>query len=196
MHKIIVVFLFLISTLSAVENSAYFDIKQNKENIKVLVEELETLNNKANPNIKIIFKRINPTKYRVVLLNVEDKFNLIFSENFHKYWKAYLVKWNEQNSEKLDDGNFYETWFDTAFEIPDKYHWQVNKFANSWLIKPELLINKDDKFYKKNIDGSYNFEIILEFYPQRIYMGLQFLAILILFISLTIVVKNRFTKHD
>lgn len=63
--------------------------------------------NYATPNVT--FHRIAPTKY-LVHVNTDNPFFLIFSENFHKSWKAYV---------------------DSA-EAP---HFQANGFANAWYIK-------------------------------------------------------------
>jgi len=38
------------------------------------------------------FKKINPTKYRIRVHGAEGVFPLVFSENFHDAWKAYLTQ--------------------------------------------------------------------------------------------------------
>lgn len=194
------------------------------------------------------FKRINPTKYRIIVHNATNSFLLVFSERFNDDWKAYNVnydkeqvnkelltkyrtlngneedqatkeeiiefidnsligslgngkikqikhnKW-EDNKEKLDyienyninfisknfqgtiqndnlnEGKFYETWFMKPFEN-NKNHLIVNGYANSWLINTLNVCNEKNKCVKNN-DGSYDFEIVIEYWPQRLfYIGL------------------------
>lgn len=97
---------------------------------------------------------------------------------------------NSIQNNNLPDGRFYETWGKKA--IPDDYHWMANGFANSWWIVLEQI--KKSKEYRENPDGSIDFEIILEFWPQRIfYIGL-FISCVTLFGCLTYLIYNRI-KH-
>ncbi|MDO8609966.1 MAG: hypothetical protein Q7R95_05425, partial [bacterium] len=215
----------------------------------------------------IEFKKINPTKYRIVVHGAKGEFPIVFSESFHEGWKTYLAspdnlkfkisnlksifndqiikykildgntedqasreelksfidngwitslgdgkekeithqKWAD-NKEKLDyvekynidfisknlqdtiqndnlpSGPFYETWFKKPVE-DNKNHLMVNGYANSWLIDTEKICGKSvvgttvhrppSTVCIKNPDGSYDFEMVVEFYPQRLfYIGL------------------------
>jgi hypothetical protein len=212
---------------------------------------------KAAPTIE--FKRINPTKYRLVIHNATDNFPLIFSESFDTNWRLYLInnyqpdkiaindlvgykiiddnaddqatvdqlknylasgyistlgdlqqknithdKWqndkevfdyNEKfkidfisqdfqgtiQNDNLPNGNFYETWFEKPID-DNLNHQLVNGYANSWEIDPSVicgqttpqpLLGKEGSSCVKNADGSYDFEIVIEFWPQRLfYIGL------------------------
>lgn len=115
----------------------------------------------------IEFKKINPSKYRVNVYNATEPFMLIFSESFHNGWKAYISNKSEEASmwesvesfniygtlqnDNLENGYFFETWLKAP--IDKKNHLLVNGYANGWYIQPERK----------------NFELILEYWPQRIY---------------------------
>ncbi|MDD4902600.1 MAG: hypothetical protein PHE24_05715 [Patescibacteria group bacterium] len=206
----------------------------------------------------IEYKKIDPTKYRVIIHGAKENFPLVFSESFHRGWKAYLVKsykvskvessnlanykildgneddqattdevkgfinrgyvstlgdlqekkirhdkwvnnkevldYNEKykidfvsknfqdtiQNDNLPNGAFYETWFKKP--IADNYHIMANGYANSWIIDldkicgqttPKPLLAKEGSACVKNADGSYDFEMVVEFWPQQLfYLGL------------------------
>jgi len=69
-------------------------------------------------------------------------------------------------------------WNDKAIQWPDLFHWQLNAFANSWWIKTDYLrqlpqgLENSERFYKLNSDGSIDFEMVIEYWPQRLfYLG-------------------------
>jgi hypothetical protein len=70
---------------------------------------------------------------------------------------------------------------------PEAFHWQANGYANSWWLDLDLLKKlpavKDQKpgWYHLHSDGSVDFEIVLEFWPQRLF----YLGILISGITVT-----------
>lgn len=65
---------------------------------------------------------------------------------------------------------FWETWFKTP--IPENIHFKVNDYGNSWWIDVDELC-KQRKFCTQNADGSYDIEMVIEFWPQRwFYLGL------------------------
>ena len=198
----------------------------------------------------IEFKKINPTKYRVIIHHAMDNFPLVFSESFHDGWKTYLVadkksalnfnpadykildgngddqaslaelksylaggyisalgngqeknikhlKWvdnkevfayNEQykidfisksfqdtiQNDNLAPGSFYETWFKKPV-ADNQNHLMVNGYANSWNINPTELCGAPvgKALCVRNADGSYDLELVVEFWPQRLfYIGL------------------------
>lgn len=58
---------------------------------------------------------------------------------------------------------------------PEPFHWQVNGYANSWWMDPnlirQLLPPADDRssgYYRLNPDGSMEFQLIIEYWPQRL----------------------------
>ena len=226
----------------------------NIENGKINAEEKKEI-------LIIEFKKINTTKYKVVVHQARKDFPLVFSESFHEGWKVYLVKsgeagilpqaelfnrasnykildgneedqasleelkefiengwistlgdlkekeikhkkW-EDGKEKLDyvekynidfisknfqdtiqndnlpDGRFYETWLKDY--LPEENHLTVNGYANSWIINTEEICGVENSKCVQNPDGSYNFEMVIEFWPQRFfYLGLGISSITLL----------------
>lgn len=72
-------------------------------------------------------------------------------------------------NDNLPDGNFWETWsLNTVYQIPEENHQQVNVFANSWWVETDKMCQINSLCYK-NPDGSYDFEIVAEYWPQRVF---------------------------
>ncbi|WP_176235869.1 glycosyltransferase family protein [Candidatus Hakubella thermalkaliphila] len=130
---------------------------------------------------RIEFKKINATKYRVIIRGASEPFLLVFSKSFHEGWKAYIVGQNPPEvegdkyvspsikgsiqNENLLAGPIWETWLRQP--LPEENHLLVNAYANSWWIK------------KRG-----DFEIILEFWPQRLfYLGLAISVATLVFCS-------------
>jgi hypothetical protein len=125
---------------------------------------------------KLEFTKINPVKYRVKVKESSEPFLLVFSESYHPGWKAYIqttinepstndnfvseeIAGTTQN-DNLPKGKFYETYFKKS--VPEENHLLVNGYANSWWIDPQ-----------KDTNNKRDFEVILEFWPQRLfYLGL------------------------
>jgi hypothetical protein len=205
------------------------------------------LKKKTIENIPIIeFKKIDPTKYRVVIHHATGNFPLVFSESFNDDWNSYLVdyekkstdmdlsdykilddnkddqasggelqnlidagyistlgdlkekeikhmKWQD-DEEKLDyiekykidfisknfqdtiqndnlsNGHLYDTWFAQPID-GNSNHSIVNGYANSWNLNVEKICLENKKCVK-NSDGSYDMELVIEFWPQRLfYLG-------------------------
>ncbi len=149
---------------------------------EIIARTLEPQSQKSEFQIpKITFVKINPTKYRVKIEGAKAPYTLIFSENFHRGWKAYisgqqLATSNQQFGEitanyfdgEVKEGthknifldrNIFETW--SKKSIPEGRHLLVNGYANSWYVIPE------------DSNGDENYEIIIEFQPQKLlYIGL------------------------
>ncbi|HTW96201.1 MAG TPA: hypothetical protein VMD74_00900 [Candidatus Methylomirabilis sp.] len=94
-------------------------------------------------------------------------------------------------NENISRGKMWDTWFNWPvkkyFQIPETQHFEVNGFANAWYIDLDKL--EKEGVIKKNGQGLYDFEIIIEYFPQRLFVvasiisGLAFLAILIFIIG-------------
>ncbi|MFC1637893.1 hypothetical protein ACFL2R_00570, partial [Patescibacteria group bacterium] len=77
-------------------------------------------------------------------------------------------------NDNLPKGYIWETWRNNEWlkQISDKNHLMVNGYANSWKIDVDELCSNEKMCYR-NDDGSYDMEIIVEFWPQRLfYIGL------------------------
>ncbi len=150
-------------------------------------------NNQNNSNATtdqtiLEYRMINPTKYRVRVHSAQGTVPLVLSENFHEAWKVYLsspdnLKFKISNfklnppiqgtiqNDSLPAGPIYETWFKKPIS-EDKNHLMVNGYANSWLIDSNRLCHPELVSGSKciqNPDGSYDFELVIEFWQQRLY---------------------------
>ncbi|KKQ46232.1 MAG: hypothetical protein US63_C0004G0007 [Candidatus Moranbacteria bacterium GW2011_GWC2_37_8] len=68
----------------------------------------------------------------------------------------------------LPKGNIWETWFKKPIE---GNHWVANGYANGWMVDTDLICGGNEKCFK-NVDGTYDFEFVIEFWPQRLlYIG-------------------------
>jgi len=129
---------------------------------------------------RIIFKKINPAKYLVLVENATKPFWLVFSENFHSQWKLYSqfvsIEVNQpqdfndiaasypglkvkEGRHKVDflleDTKFL---FESPLGVP---HHLINGYANGWYIEPQKL------------SPSNNFILTIYFLPQSFfYLGL------------------------
>jgi len=169
------------------EPNAFADVRFRNVKVYKLVQPKIVLRTIADNTDKrtwitprITFVKINPTKYRVKVEGARGPYTLVFSESFHKGWKIYLRNWE---TEKLGnygeivasyfdgeikegthkniflDKNTFETWGKKP--IAEDRHYLVNGYANSWFITPE------------DVGGKENYELIVEFWPQRLfYIGL------------------------
>ncbi|MEK7572844.1 MAG: hypothetical protein AAB531_00310 [Patescibacteria group bacterium] len=99
----------------------------------VVLSRTVSVTNRNTPDIH--FQKINPTKYVVRIAHASYPYILSFQEAYNRGWKAYIA-----------DSNSF----------PEEDHFEINGYANAWLIKQK---------------GDYN--IIVEYYPQRsFYIGI------------------------
>jgi hypothetical protein len=107
-------------------------------------------------------------------------------------YKIDFVSKNFQDTiqnDNLPNGNLFETWFRRPIEN-NANHLMANGYANSWVIDTNLICQSNSKLKNQisnikmgdrglsgdcvqNPDGSYDFEMVVEFWPQRLfYVGL------------------------
>lgn len=153
---------------------------------------------KINNIPAIGFKRINPTKYKVMISNAKTPFFLIFSDKFHKDWKAFISNIEPAKlkvQESYFSGNVQESYHENIFldsktfetlgmkSLPENQHFAINGYANAWYITPADSSRKN------------NYEIIIEMTRQRIsYYGLGILIIslaVFLFWGGKMIIDNR-----
>lgn len=160
--------------------------KDEKENIITRYDdfkliELPDLNNRyylvsesevktAKPQ-SIEFDLINPTKKLVHIKRATKPFYLTMSESYHDKWQVQL------NNKKVN--GFFKSWvpFVHPDTIADEQHFKYMTFLNGWYVDTEKLCKSSNRETKngciKNSDGSYDIEIVIEFFPQRwFYLGL------------------------
>ena len=146
----------------------------------------------------IVYKKINPTKYKVVVSGAKTPFLLIFSNKFHKDWKAYI---SNREPEKLKvqesyfGGRIQESYHESVFldnktfetfgmkRLPESQHLMVNGYANAWYFTPADSRGKKD------------YEIIIEMTQQRVVyysLGISLIALVVfLFWGCKILITNR-----
>ncbi len=161
----------------------------------------ENINQEEQAMPRITFTKINPTKYRVRVEGAKEPYTLIFSESFHRGWRAYINKTENlrgttQNQEEIVASYFdgeikegvhrniflekatFETWGKDP--LPQERHLLVNGYANSWYITPE------------DSGGRENYEVIIEFQPQRLfYLGL-FISIFVFIGCIIYLIYDKF----
>jgi hypothetical protein len=107
-------------------------------------------------------------------LNYVEKYQIDFvSKNFQ----------GTIQNDNLPNGNIFETWLKKPLD--NSNHLMANGYANSWVIDTNFICNPAPSSPQpsprigegvrciQNPDGSYDFEIIVEFWPQRLfYVGL------------------------
>lgn len=174
----------------------------------------ESVANEAKQPPKLEIKKINSTKYKIVVYGAKDNFPLVFSESFHKNWNVYLSDKIEGNKENINSSDvLYNTIynnnipsggiFDGLFKKPvidQNEHFIVNDYANAWIIQPEKLCSENPGKCVKDHDGNYDFEIVIEFWSQQLfYIGSLIscftLLISLIFMSGCWVVRRRRKIH-
>jgi len=145
---------------------------------------------------QITFEKIHPTKYLIKVKNAKNSFPLIFSESFHSQWKIYLKKSNPISYKlKVYPPNWraknyiWDTWFKKPL-VSEENHWMVNGYANGWWIEWQ----ENKKARKQESKKNYDLELILEYWPQRLfYLGLiiSIFTLLGCLVSLIYIKKQR-----
>ena len=173
-------------------DSIFFSPQNTSEKLEMVLN----LKTKLNKPPMVEYKKINQTKYRVIIRNASAGFHLVFSETYSEGWKLYqsnLLKSQRSPNNKyvsinnkgttqndnLPEGSLFETLLKKDVSINS--HLIVNSFANSWIIDPMELCRKSTNCIK-NSAGSYDFELVIEYSPQKIsHIGylISFLTILI-----------------
>jgi hypothetical protein len=230
-------------------------------------------NLKESPTIE--YKKINPTKYRVVVHNSSTPFPLILSESFHSGWQvfqgndepsnssdlnkivgnysAFLNNGDDQATEddlgeyikagfisslgdgkqkqlksdvwnngkettenvgkytvdfiskdikgtiqnnNLKNGSIAETWLSKPV-VSSSEHFVTNGYSNGWLIDTNKICQNNSQC-RKNADGSYDLELVINFGPQRLYYLSLWVSLTVLIgslgLALTIHFKHRTKK--
>lgn len=199
---------------------------------------------RSTQDIRLEFKKVSYSKYRVRVHRAKGVFPLVFSENFHSGWKVYLNRESEESidhrllgdyrilpgnegdqaskeeliqyiargqvshlgngkekkyqrlaegegdsaagqtekytvdfisrdfhrtvqNENLPDGAFWETWFQDPI-MDQRDHITANGYANSWIVDSAEICQDPGSCFR-NDDGSYDFELVIELWPQRLF---------------------------
>jgi len=154
---------------------------------------------------KITFAKVNPTKYRILIEGAKEPYSVVFSESFHKGWKLYINGLTDSKINELKYGETVASYFDgeikegthrmnflekDTFEtwgkkpLPEERHYLVNGYANAWRILPA------------DAGGQENYELIVEFEPQRLYYIGLFISFTTLGVCFVIMIISVIKKHD
>ena len=147
-------------------------------------------------DVKTSFKKNNYSYYTVNIENIKEPTRLIFSEGFHKNWMIYpssashcinvVMPFDEFNTSECQQyggiistaSNFGPLWKEPLFTDS---HENLKTFANSWIIDPNMIC-RNQGFCQKNDDETYEMELIVEFWPQRLfYIGMVISGITFMF---------------
>lgn len=150
------------------------------------------------PNIT--FTKINPTKYQVKVENAKSPYLLVFSESFHTNWRAYIQKPQKANRyfskpvAEYFNGQIKESEIKLPFinskiletlkqtPLSEAKHLLANWYVNAWTISPEDAGNQE------------NYEIIIEYWPQRFFYLSAGVTLLTFIASLALLIVKSFLK--
>lgn len=140
------------------------NIVESENCLPIFAEKSET-NIESDENLEVVYEKINPTKYELVVKNPSNRFNLELNDNFDSNWKL------EFNGEIIGEKNRYIS----------------NGYSNGWMIDRDTI--QSDPTDEENL------EFTLEYLPQRYYIyssyfSLIFLIIILGYITLKISYKN------
>jgi len=192
--------------------------------VRLVKEKIHNFDTNSDNFPKIDFTMINPTKYLVHVSNAKTPYFLVFNETFNSGWKLYKddksnIKMKEYmlfgwfgdivsklmknfdtapkttlstyfNGDILEkkgdyvfiDSHTFETW--GRKDIVSDKHYIANGFANSWLISPN------------DVGGKQEYNLILDFWPQRIFILLFILFAFVLTFSTLYIFYLRLKKYD
>jgi hypothetical protein len=167
--------LLLSSALGGLDDKAIFLSGQLDQEQWQFINEQNNTSTSSTP--QIVFSEVNPTKYEVRIENATHPFFLVFGESYDSQWKAYIedsgysfnniiASYPNVNVKEANSGMQFtpsDIQFSYSKPLDNKYHFEVNGYANAWYIDPAQI--------NKNEDGS--FIITLYYSPQSLfYLGL------------------------
>ncbi|MDD5476681.1 MAG: hypothetical protein PHG87_00505 [Candidatus Omnitrophica bacterium] len=115
-----------------------------------------------------------------------------FEEQYRIDFISKKIKGTIQN-DNISKGSFYDTYSLRA--IDDKFHRIVNGYANFWQIDLGYLKNNFPEDLKNNSDGSYDLEVIIEFWPQKVLYISRVYVIIFSFIVLVLLAWSFIIKR-
>ncbi len=149
--------------LSSIRQSDLVFIKENTDSRRQSVPEIS-------------YSRVNPTKF-VAKISARSPFFLLLDEKFDPEWRIYIK--DKFSSKSLIDKHILNTLF--LHQEENVPHLEVNGYANAWFIDPAKYVQKED------------FEIVLEYWPQRIFYLSFIITILVSTGSIIYFWKSRTT---
>lgn len=165
-------------------------------------EIIKVVSKKVFRNIILEYRKVSPVKYIVKVYNTKEQFPVILSTTFNPNWKVYNPSSttkdtgkNEYISQKIAGtlqndnlaiGNWYDI-FASKVIVKEDRHFVANGYANSWIIDPVKICSALTNCYR-NLEGGYNFEMVIAFEQQKyLYLGISAsLGVLILAITVSV----------
>ena len=173
------------------KNAAVFYAQQNAGRT-IMLSHLEKENTQITHPAQLEYKKINPVKYRLRIRGAHGRFPLVFSESFHQNWLLYQrpytshtiepkdgvyisdTLFNTTQNDTLPTGSLYETWFTSmqkhhVREVARATHSVANISTNAWIIDTDAFCTPS-MYCHQNANGTQDMELIIEYFPQRIYV--------------------------
>lgn len=130
-------------------------------------------------------RKINPVKYEVSFARVKSDQNIRLLQNFSENWKIFPL-WagrvptgfgdNMKSEIKIFDWNDFEYLFRPA--LAGGSHELQDGYANSWTVSvADLKGLSQNGHARENADGSFDFSVVLIYYPQIYYIFAAFVSL-------------------
>lgn len=112
----------------------------------------------------VSYKNLHPTKKRIKISGATGPFYLVMNEGYHASWRLYTDTPQPLHASISP--------FTSVNAVNNGAHRSVNSTVNGWYIDPAQICQSASACHK-NTDGSYDIELVAEFWPQRwFYVGL------------------------
>jgi hypothetical protein len=148
-------------------------------------------------SVHVEYNQINPTLYKVNLLDVSNMTPLVFTDSYSNGWSAFLLKSNNNFTKSKIEDQIYGTAQNNTLKVnlldymfgqkkPIKIHLLANGYANAWIIDPKVVC-LDTQLCQQNADGTYNISLIVEYTPQKYFyiaLSLSLISLLTILVYL------------
>lgn len=117
---------------------------------------------KTNSDLKISFRKINPTRYLVNVQEATWPYTLFLAQNYSPEWKLQVQNAKGQNQ-----------------DLADSRHFLASGGTNGWQINPE------------DVGSETNYVLVIEYWPQRLfYIGGIISLLTVIFCLITVFSKH------
>ncbi|MBU4216805.1 hypothetical protein L6270_03185 [Candidatus Parcubacteria bacterium] len=151
---------------------------EKKDNRYIFVNEnlylLSDAIKKTNYPKSIGYESVNQVKKLIYIKSATQPFFITMNEGYHAQWQM------EANDKNVH--GFWGQWspFVRPNKVENKYHYKLDGFLNTWYVDVPNFC-RDNSACVKNNNGSYDINIVVEFWPQRwFYFGLLISSLVVL----------------
>ncbi len=123
--------------------------------------------------------------------------NNVQKETYREQYRIAFISKNRHGSiqnNNLPPGSVFETWFQKPV-VSNEDHLMVNGYANSWFLDTEAICQTSGAC-KKNENGTKDIELMVEFWPQRLYYAGLVISGLTFFLGLGLLTVMRLKKKE